>query len=378
MRPLAGMIMGSGDLALPWPCRYGDGMIGPVRAQPHEPFMWIRSGWDRAVPSRFIASTDVDGFAVTLIAMVGQRGPGAIEVNVSQPAGGGGSPVTLAVLRKVTVDQIIRAALDEVSRPAASAELETGIPGTFRVQDAGGIYGGAGVTAAGRGRDTHADRLVRVAEIYRAARQTGRAPVQAVAAELPSSRSTAGRLVGMARQAGLLKPTTQGRPGPDGLQPIAAAIVTSRKGVLAGRRNDGKPPWTFIAGEVEPDEDPADAAVREVKEETGLEVRAAQVIGERDHPATGRHMIYLAARPVRGTSVHVGDEAELAEVRWLTMAEADELLPGMYEPVRAYLEQALRGRAARPDIFISSDAGLPGYPNREEDTDGADQDGHAG
>jgi hypothetical protein len=38
--------------------------------------------------------------------------------------------------------------------------------------------------------------------------------------------------------------------------------------------------------------------------------------------------------------VFVGDEAELAEVRWAGRAEAEELLPGMYEPVRDYLARA--------------------------------------
>jgi 8-oxo-dGTP diphosphatase len=126
------------------------------------------------------------------------------------------------------------------------------------------------------------------------------------------------------------------------LQPVVAAIVTSDLGVLVGRRNDRTPPWTFITGEVEPGELPEDAAVREVKEETGLEVRAGQVIGERNpHPATGRHMIYMAAEPTRGTGVFVGDEAELAEVRWVYLAEADELLRGMFGPVREYLERTL-------------------------------------
>jgi 8-oxo-dGTP pyrophosphatase MutT (NUDIX family) len=124
-------------------------------------------------------------------------------------------------------------------------------------------------------------------------------------------------------------------------QPVVAAIVTSEQGVLVGRRNDRTPPWGFISGEVEPGELPEDAAVREVKEETGLEVRAGQVIGERDHPATGRHMIYMAAEPIRGTEVFVGDEAELAEVRWVGLAEADELMGGqMFGPVREYLAHA--------------------------------------
>lgn len=126
-------------------------------------------------------------------------------------------------------------------------------------------------------------------------------------------------------------------------QPVVAAVVTSELGVLAGKRHDGKPPWTFIAGEVEPGERPEDAAIREVKEETGLRVVIGQLIGERKHPKTGRQMIYMAVTPTRGTDVFVGDEEELAEVRWLSLAEADELLPGMFEPVRAYLERELGG-----------------------------------
>jgi 8-oxo-dGTP pyrophosphatase MutT (NUDIX family)/transcriptional regulator with XRE-family HTH domain len=136
-----------------------------------------------------------------------------------------------------------------------------------------------------------------------------------------------------------LVPTT---PADQGLQqPVVAAIVASAQGVLIGRRNDRTPPWGFISGEIEPGELPEDAAVREVKEETGLEVRAGKVIGERDHPATGRHMIYMAAEPTRGTEVFVGDEAELAEVRWVSLAEADELMGGqMFGPVREYLAHA--------------------------------------
>lgn len=121
-------------------------------------------------------------------------------------------------------------------------------------------------------------------------------------------------------------------------QPVVAAIVTSHLGVLASRRNDGKPPWGFISGEIEPGENQVDAAIREVKEETGLEVRAGhQEIGRRVHPKTGRTMIYLACSPVAGTDVFVGDPEELAEVRWLSLAEVDTLMPGVFEPVREHL-----------------------------------------
>lgn len=136
------------------------------------------------------------------------------------------------------------------------------------------------------------------------------------------------------------EPTAPLRPA------IVAAIVTSARGVLLERRHDGRPLWTFPAGEAEPGESPADTAIRETKEETGLVIKVSHTIGERDHPQTGRHMIYLAARPYQGTAVHVGDEAELAEVKWTTLAEAEALMPGMFEPVREHLARALGGARA--------------------------------
>jgi 8-oxo-dGTP pyrophosphatase MutT (NUDIX family)/transcriptional regulator with XRE-family HTH domain len=133
--------------------------------------------------------------------------------------------------------------------------------------------------------------------------------------------------------------------GKQQIQPVVAVIVTSASGVLAGRRNDGQPPWTFIAGEIEPGEQPEDAAVREVKEETDCEIRAGQLIGERVHPATGRRLIYMAASPVRGTKVFVGDKRELAEVRWLSLGEALDLMPDMFPAVRDYLARELGGQS---------------------------------
>lgn len=133
-------------------------------------------------------------------------------------------------------------------------------------------------------------------------------------------------------------------PAEEGVKrPIATAIVTSGLGVLVGQRHDGAPPWTFISGEIEPGESPADAAVREVKEETGLRVETGGLIGDREHPKTGRHMYYLAATPTHGTEVFVGDSDELAAVRWVSLAEADELMKayGMFEPVREHLAQIL-------------------------------------
>ena len=141
-------------------------------------------------------------------------------------------------------------------------------------------------------------------------------------------------------------PSDEGRAKP----PIVAAIVTSDRGVLVGRRNDGKPPWTFIAGEQDAvqDESPRDTAIRETKEETGLRIVAGDEIGRRVHPVTNRLMVYVAAKPALRASLDViaEDTDELAEVRWVSLAEADELLPGLFEPVRDHLAREL-GEAER-------------------------------
>jgi 8-oxo-dGTP pyrophosphatase MutT (NUDIX family) len=193
-------------------------------------------------------------------------------------------------------------------------------------------------------------------ETLRQATNTAGSLRAALAVRLKNSRHLSiarlGEVMGVGKQTAadiLAKAKQRGEPAaaagpemPPEPQAVVAVIVVSARGVLVGRRNDGVPPWTFIAGEIEPGESPKDAAVREVKEETGLLVRPGKLIGRRIHPKTQRTMIYMTAEPVHGLDIFVGDEAELAEVRWVSLAEAVELLPGMFGPVRNYLARTLQ------------------------------------
>ncbi|MFD9010395.1 NUDIX hydrolase [Streptomyces sp. NPDC059552] len=96
--------------------------------------------------------------------------------------------------------------------------------------------------------------------------------------------------------------------------------------------------WQFPAGKVEPGEAWEDAAVRETKEETGLDVSVAGVLGERVHPATGRLMSYAACEVVGG-SARAAAPTEIAEVAWATLAELPGYIPyAIFEPVQRYLE----------------------------------------
>ncbi|QPP09146.1 NUDIX hydrolase [Streptomyces bathyalis] len=124
---------------------------------------------------------------------------------------------------------------------------------------------------------------------------------------------------------------------------VAAAVVVHEGKVLMVRRRaqEGVLVWQFPAGEVEQGERPAQAAVRETREETGLTVRAVRHLGERMHPYTGRLISYTACEVVHGTA-SVADPDELAEVAWCGRSGLAEYVPyALHEPVRVYLGRTL-------------------------------------
>lgn len=125
---------------------------------------------------------------------------------------------------------------------------------------------------------------------------------------------------------------------------VAVAVVTSRLGVLVGRRRNESPPWVFLGSRTAPGESPEYAAMRGPLEETGLRVRATGVIAERVHPRTGVLITYVAAGAAgaAGRVDAVAASEELIEVRWVDRAEARNLMGDMHEPVRKFLHDAGR------------------------------------
>jgi ADP-ribose pyrophosphatase YjhB (NUDIX family) len=67
-----------------------------------------------------------------------------------------------------------------------------------------------------------------------------------------------------------------------------AAIFNERGEILLMDRADGSG-WCLPCGWVEPDEKPAEAAVRESREETGLEVRVTHLVGVFTRPASAKN-----------------------------------------------------------------------------------------
>jgi mutator protein MutT len=107
---------------------------------------------------------------------------------------------------------------------------------------------------------------------------------------------------------------------------LAVAVVIERDGrLLFGRRGPGtRAPglWSFPAGFVERGEQVEDAAVREVREEVGLEVTLGRLLGL--YSATGETVVlvvYLAETAV-GTAVASDD---LVDVGWFAPSDLPEL-----------------------------------------------------
>ncbi len=112
--------------------------------------------------------------------------------------------------------------------------------------------------------------------------------------------------------------------------------VVRGRPMLATIRPGGKPPgvWALPKGLVDPGESPAETAVREVREETGVEGRLVEKLGDvkyvytRDGERIFKIVSFYLLRAGRGRIGEIEEamRIEVAEARWLPLAEAPALL----------------------------------------------------
>jgi 8-oxo-dGTP pyrophosphatase MutT (NUDIX family) len=136
---------------------------------------------------------------------------------------------------------------------------------------------------------------------------------------------------------------------------VAIFIVHGGKILLIHHRQLNK--WLPVGGHIELDEDPEQAALREAREESGLEV---ELFGERP-PTSGagtRALIaprFLDIHYINDTHEHIGmiywarpkhgsvtlAAAEHHDIRWCSSEQLDTLQPAMSDAVKWYCRQAL-------------------------------------
>ncbi len=137
---------------------------------------------------------------------------------------------------------------------------------------------------------------------------------------------------------------------------VAIFVVTGGKVLVIHHRKLDK--WLPLGGHVELDEDPEQAALREAREESGLEV---ELLGERP-PTTGagtRALIaprFLDIHRITDTHEHIGmiywarpkngalalSAAEHHDIRWCSAKELDALRPPMADAVKWYCRTAIK------------------------------------
>lgn len=136
---------------------------------------------------------------------------------------------------------------------------------------------------------------------------------------------------------------------------VAIFVVEKDRVLLIHHRNLNK--WLPLGGHVELDEDPETAALREAKEESGLDV---ELLGERPPTTSPGTRALLAPRfldihRINATHEHIGmiywarpKSGELAlapaehhDIRWCTSEELDHLNPPMTDAVKWYCRKAL-------------------------------------
>jgi 8-oxo-dGTP diphosphatase len=83
-----------------------------------------------------------------------------------------------------------------------------------------------------------------------------------------------------------------------------AVLVDGTERILLALWNEGlSPAWTLPGGGVESGETPEDAAVREVREETGYEVELVRLLGEDTFVVPAGERMDGSDRPLRGIRV---------------------------------------------------------------------------
>jgi ADP-ribose pyrophosphatase YjhB (NUDIX family) len=143
-------------------------------------------------------------------------------------------------------------------------------------------------------------------------------------------------------------------PAANSLVPGGSALVTNNERQILLQRRSDSGNWSLPGGVMDIGETLGDAVVREVREETGLDVELTGVLGIYSDP---RHVIAYADGEVRQefnvtfTARPLGGEIAVSEestaVRFVDPAEINALV--MHDTVRLRIQHFLEGRE-RPYI----------------------------
>ena len=114
---------------------------------------------------------------------------------------------------------------------------------------------------------------------------------------------------------------------------VALGIVFKEGKVLIIERakQEGLLTWAFPGGKIDPGENSSDAVMREVMEETGVELHQLALLGELLHKDRNVHISYWKAEVLRGEASIMEPEKALSVI-WATPQEAEGLFTSEIAP----------------------------------------------
>lgn len=124
---------------------------------------------------------------------------------------------------------------------------------------------------------------------------------------------------------------------------VSVIVINQEKQILLVKHKKGQRQyWVLPGGRLEYGEDFFECGVREVKEETGLDVEIEKVVyvSEAIAPDRSRHIvnIFLVARPSGGT-LKLGNEPVLAAVEFRPIDDLKTLV--LYPPVQDHILESV-------------------------------------
>ncbi len=122
---------------------------------------------------------------------------------------------------------------------------------------------------------------------------------------------------------------------------IAISIIRKDNRFLLVKRvkNEENLNWVFPGGKQEFRETLEETALREVREETGIECEIIGKLGYRIHPDTGTETYYFSGIYISG-NINISREDEILEAGWYTKDEIlKRITTDIYPRVEKYISQ---------------------------------------
>jgi len=128
------------------------------------------------------------------------------------------------------------------------------------------------------------------------------------------------------------------------MRDVVVGIVDKDGKILMIKRakKEGDLVWAFPGGKVEDNETKEQACVREVFEETGINVQIKKILGERIHPNTQAKLTYFLCDYLNG-EITILDETEILDIAYKNKEEFNrDVKTDVYPPVFEYIKKYIK------------------------------------